>query len=289
MQIDHRRFSVRVGICFLPRPDNPLREFLEISIRDEACRIRCGIGKQFVRFTDCLLPLILLQDNEVAAYLRSGMIGKQVVRQSDSRNKVGMFEHLHAGNPFTGVHYALRGDERHDTAIPDRIQTFQEKIIVNGLCGGTTGIITGSRVFGIEHRHVAEWDIGGRHIKIIRERFFNPLESLRTHFMFRVKVREYFSRKQVLVKSHYLRFRSMRLKSGDKHPLSCRRIEQAVGGNAMFMERTGDCRHDFRGSIKRRQHRTFQAIKIAFILFLTGRVLTDKPVQFCRHGEQLPV
>ena len=83
MQIDHSRFPVRVGIHFLPCADNPLRVFLEIGVRNEACRIRCGAGKQFVHFTDRLLPLILLQDDEVAAHFRPGMVGEEIVRQTD--------------------------------------------------------------------------------------------------------------------------------------------------------------------------------------------------------------
>ena len=50
MQIDHCRFPVRVGIRFLLRADNPLRVFLEIGVRDEACRIRRSVRKQLVRF-----------------------------------------------------------------------------------------------------------------------------------------------------------------------------------------------------------------------------------------------
>lgn len=177
-----------------------------------------------------------------------------------------------------GVQYALRSDERHDTAFTCRIQTFEEKVVVDALGGSTPSVVRNSRVFGIEHRHVAERDVGCHHIESAHEGFLNPLEPFRTHFMFRVKVREYLSRKQVFVKSHNFRSRSVSTESGNKHPLSCRRIEQAVGGNALFMERTGNCRYDFGGSVKRRKDGAFQAVHIAFVLSLICRVITDKPV-----------
>ena len=70
-----------------------------------------------------------------------------------------MFEHLYTDSPLTGIHHPLRGNERHNAAIPDRIQTFQEEIVVDGLGGGTAGIIAGSRIFGVKHRHIPERDM----------------------------------------------------------------------------------------------------------------------------------
>ena len=189
-----------------------------------------------------------------------------------------MFEHLHTDSSLTGVHHPLRGDERHDTSVPDRIQTFQEKIVMDGLGGGTAGIIAGSRVFGVKHRHIPERDIGRCHVKVARERFFNPFEPFRPHLVLRIEVREQFAREQVFVKCHNLRFRSVRTESGDKHSLTCRRVEQAVRGNAVVMQGIGKCRHHFGRSIERREYRTFQTVEITFVLPLVFRVITDQPV-----------
>lgn len=177
-----------------------------------------------------VLCRVLLQDNEVATHFRPGMVGKQVVGQPYHRHDISVLHDIAADKlVLRGAQYALRSDERHDTAFTCRIQTFEEKVVVDALGGGTPGVVRNSRVFGIEHRHVAERDVGCHHIESAHEGFLNPLEPFRTHFIFRVKVREYLSRKQVFVKSHNFLSRSISTESGDKHPLSCRRIEQAVG------------------------------------------------------------
>ena len=96
--------------------------------------------------------------------------------------------------------------------------------------------------------------------------------------MLRIEEREQFASKQVFVKCHNLRSRSVRTESGDEHPLTCRRVEQAVWGNAVVMQGVGKSRHHFGGSIERCKHRTFQAVKITFVLPLVFRVITDQPV-----------
>ncbi len=64
--------------------------------------------------------LSFLQEDKVAADLRSGVVGKEVVRQTDCRDEVRLFEHF---EPYRlvarGVHYALRRDELHDAAVVD--------------------------------------------------------------------------------------------------------------------------------------------------------------------------
>ena len=241
--------------------------------------VRCTDKPFFLLGQLPVLCRVFLQDNEVAAHFRPGMVGKQVVGQPYHRHDISVLHDMPADKlVLRGVQYTLRSDERHDTAFTCRIQTFEEKVVVDALGGGTPGVVRNARIFGIEHRHVAKRNIGCHHIESTHEGFLNPLEPLRTHFMFRVKVREYFSRKQVFVKSHDLRSRSVSTERGDEHPLSCRRIEQAVGDNTLFMERTGNCRYDFGGSVKRCKDGAFQAVHIAFVLSIICRVITDKPV-----------
>ena len=66
---------------------------------------------------------ILLEDDQVTAYLRVGILREQVVRQSDGRHQVGMAHYfLTYRNGSPGIHDTLRGDECNDPAVMHCIQ-----------------------------------------------------------------------------------------------------------------------------------------------------------------------
>lgn len=86
------------------------------------------------------------------------------------------------------VHHALRGKERHDTAVPYRVKPFQEEIVVNGsLCRLVRRIA--ARFKGrVEDRHIPERYIRYGKVERAVERFFYLLEALHPYFLIRIEV-----------------------------------------------------------------------------------------------------
>ncbi len=77
---------------------------------------------------------MLLQDNQVGACIRSGVLGESVVRQSYRSHKVRAFHKLNAHEGAGGVHHTLRCDKSHNTTLVHRVQRFEKEIIVDSLC-----------------------------------------------------------------------------------------------------------------------------------------------------------
>ena len=108
---------------------------------------------------------VLLQDDQVAAHLRPGIVGKEVIGQADSREQPGL---VHQVLPHRvghgGVHHPLRGDEGDDAAFTDGIQPFCEEIVVQGVQRKTLGrtVVEGR----IENAYVAERDVAAHHVEI---------------------------------------------------------------------------------------------------------------------------
>ena len=169
------------------------------------CSRQC---KQFLVFRHSLFTGILLQNNQVAAHFRVGVFGKEVVRQTDGGNKACLFQHF---KPYRfvarGVHYPLRCKERHDAAIPYRVDTFQEEIVVYGfLCRLACGAVAHGKCW-VEDRHLSKRHIGYGKVESTVERFFYFFKSRHPYLVFRVEVREKPACQQVFLKCHHVRLR----------------------------------------------------------------------------------
>ena len=137
----------------------------------------------------------------------------------------------------------------------------------------------------IEHRHVPERNVGGGHVEIVLERFFDALESLRPHFLVGIEVREDFTRKEVFFKGHHVRIGIAACERLDECPVPCRGFQQAARAHMIVVQHVGECLRNCRRSVERRQHRTFQAVDIAFVFAVVRAVLADQAVQLRRHRE----
>ena len=92
---------------------------LEVFVLCRAVGLRADFHEGF--FKAGVFPFgcrFLLQHNQVAAHLRSGIVGKEVVGQADGGQKpCPLHEVLAHGRAHRGVHHPLRGDESHDAAL----------------------------------------------------------------------------------------------------------------------------------------------------------------------------
>ena len=270
--------------------DNPFGMTTQVFVGVETLTVEMHSAQQLVVIGQFLFADVLLQDNQIAADLRSGIVGKEVVRQADDGNHVRLFEQLDAGGfVLRGVEYSLRSDERHDTAVFGGIQPFEEKVVVDGFgCRTPPQCLTcGER--RVENRHVPERNIGGHHVEIVVKGLLDALEALHAHFLVGIEARENFTRQEVFFKGHHVRRGVPAGKRIDERPVSGRGFEHPQRTDVVVVQHIGQSLRYRRRGVKRRQHRTFQAVDIAFILRVAGAVLADQPVQLRRHREQFEV
>ena len=100
-----------------------------------------------------------------------------------------------------------------------------------------------------------------------------------------MEVREDFTRQEVFFKGHYVRIGIAACERLDECPVPCRRFQQAARAHMVVVQHVGECLRHCRRGVERRQHRTFQAVDITFVLAVVRTVLTDQAVQLRRHGK----
>ena len=248
------------------------------------------LDKQLFVLCQPLPAGIFLQDDEVAADFRSGMVGKEVVRQADRGDEVRPFEHFEPDRFVArGVHHALRGDERHDAAVADGIQPFEEKVIMDGFRGITATDRFACGEGRIEHRHVSERDVGDRRVEIVVERFLDTLETLRPHFFVGVEAGENFTRQQVFLEGHDIGIGILSDERLDKRAVSCGWFQQATRAHVVIVQHVGQRLRYRRRGIECRQHGAFQAVDITLVFIFVRAVLADQAVQLHRQREKFEV
>ena len=194
---------VRVGIDLMGSMDNPFGMFRKIAVYAYAI-LDGSLREDFVRFTQLLLTLILLENDKVASDFRIGFVHEQIVRQADGRNKVSLFHHHKTGTAACfRVQHTLRGDERHDSTVTHGIQSFQEEIVVYMLCRLLTERISESKG-RVKHGYISERDVGHRHIETVKKRFLYLLKTLYAYLLVGMKMFQQLACKQILFKCHYI-------------------------------------------------------------------------------------
>ena len=184
VQIDHSGLPIGVCVKFRCRMHDTFRVMDEIGVVGQVgFRIRLYHSHQPLVLRHFLLVQVLLQDNQVTAYLRTGVVREQVVGQAYRRYQISLTEQLVTHGGLGVVQYPLRGDERHDTAVTHGIKPFEEKIVVYGVLGGASAEGIATLKLRVEHGDVTERDVRYRQVEIIVERLFNFLKTAGAHFM----------------------------------------------------------------------------------------------------------
>ena len=247
------------------------------------------LRQQLVIFRQFFLAAVLLEDDQVAAYLGVGVLGEEIIWHTHHRQQVGISHHQEAGTVVAlAVQHTLRGEEGDDAAVTHGIESFQEEVVVNLLrrCPVHDGTFL---VLRIEYGDVAERNVGQGKVEMAVEGLFYLLESLYTHFSVGVKVAEHPARQQVFLESHYIGLGCMAQHGVHESSHACRRFQQPYGHDAVPRKHACECVGDFLRGIEGREHGAFQRIDITLVLRLVTAVLTDKAVEFRRGGKEFEV
>ena len=127
----HGRLSVHVFTHGYGSMDDMVQ--IGIAVVDiDAARYKTGFNKVPFLFGQFRFSGILLQYDQVAAHFRT-RIGKQIVRQTDGRNEIGMvYQPLPDGTVLWRVHDARSRDIGQYPAFAQRIHAFEKEIVVYG-------------------------------------------------------------------------------------------------------------------------------------------------------------
>lgn len=121
MPIDHCGFAVGIGVQHRFRVDNPFGMAVQVFVGIETATVGMYLTQQLVVVGQLLFSDVFLQDDEIAADFRSGIVGKEVVGQADDGDHIRLFEQLGAESFVLGrVQHALRRDERPRCRRPSR-------------------------------------------------------------------------------------------------------------------------------------------------------------------------
>ena len=127
----HGRLSVHVLAHRCGSMDDMVQTGIAVVDMDTA-RYDTGLDKVPLLFGQFRFSGILLQYDQVAAHFRT-RIGKQIVRQTDSRNKIGIVHQpFPDGTVLWRVHDTRSRDIGQYPAFAQRIHAFEKEIVVYG-------------------------------------------------------------------------------------------------------------------------------------------------------------
>ena len=193
--------AVRVGIL-LPLGMHDLRHTSQIGVEQHSAGSLFTLDETLFLFGKTCLIALLLQDDKVTAHFRPRIFCKEIVRQTDCRNKAGM---VHQPLPYRfvrrGVHNALRGDECQHTAFTEHIHPLDEEVIVQGHAGDLSGRFCRLAENRVEDGHISERNVAADHIEITSELGFDFLEASDAYLVFGMQSGEHLSRKDVFLKT----------------------------------------------------------------------------------------
>ena len=282
----HRRFPVGVRAHF----GRGLHHAVE---RSEAVIYRNAVRKR-ARFDKVPLPLgegagdrVLLQDDKIAAHLRSGMVGKEVVRQPHGCDQIApLHQPFPHGFVAFRIGHTLRSDEGDEAPVAHQIDRLHKEIVVYRPCTLSAYRIARIRKRRIEQRNVPERDIARNQVEVPLVGGFYGFEALHPHRIVGIEPAQDQSRHRVFLEAGDLGLFVITAQVLRESPRPGARFECTHRNDARIIEhpRNG-VRHGFR-CVEGRQHRSFEAVQIAFVLALAAGVLFQHGVQLFDQGRE---
>ena len=129
---------------------------------------RGGLYKLLFNALTNFFTRLLLQDNQVAAYIRTCILGEHTRRQTDSGDKSAVLHEVTADGFILGaVQYALRGNKCKKSAFFDSVQPFHKEIIVNGSGGFPFKDVLSLAIATVIDHKVAKGNVAGDKVVLV--------------------------------------------------------------------------------------------------------------------------
>ena len=282
----HRRFPVRVRAHF-GRGLHHAVERLEAVVYRNAVRERACFDKVPLPLGEGAGGRVLLQNDKVAAHLRSGMVCKEVVRQPHGRDQIApLHQPLPHGSIALRVGHALRGDEGDEAPVAHQIDRLHKEIVVYRPCALPAHRIARRGERRIEQRNVPEWDIARNQVEVPLVGGFYGFEALHPHRIVGMQAVQDKYCQRVFLEAGDLGLFVITAQVLRESPRPGARFECTHRNDARIIEHPHNgVRHGFR-CVEGRQHRSFEAVQIAFVLALAAGVLFQHGVQLFDQGRE---
>ena len=276
----HCRFPVGVGTHLRGSMHHPVECPERVVYRD-------AVGER-ARFDKVAVPRregtgggVLLQDDQVAAHLRSGVLGKEVVREPHGGYQVAPLHKPLADRLVPrGIGHPLRGDEGDETPFAHRIDRLHKKVVVQRPRTLAAYRVAVGRKGRIEGHHVPERDVAyGKVVGVVPCRF-DTLVTLHAHFGLRMEVFEDQSRRGIFLEAGDPDLRGVMADPIDESPCARTGFQYAAQAAGTVADDIRDGVRNGRRRIEGGQHRRFDAVEIAFVCPLVRGVLFQQGMQF---------
>ncbi|WP_304488536.1 hypothetical protein [Duncaniella muris] len=179
MVVHDSRFAILVSANLCIGADHILRKRLkEFVARDFRTSVNNRLNEKLLVSRQCFLTSMLLENNQVRAYIGSGIIRESIIRKSQCSHKVSLFNQLHSDKRTGSVHHTLRCDKGDQTAFSHLVKTFEKKVIVQRLGSLTITNLLANGIRRVCNRKIAERNIGGSDIEVSVEVALYLLEPL---------------------------------------------------------------------------------------------------------------
>ena len=162
MQILQCRLSILVVSSQDACGKHIVRVMLKIVVTDDAIILgRVHPFQPFLILGQSLLGIVLLNDNQVAPCLGVGTVLEQIVRQTESGNKVGLLkEVVYPDAVLLPVEIVPRRDEYHHATIAHGIKPLLHEVAVNGLGNHAVEQALAVAVERVVHLRITKGDVG---------------------------------------------------------------------------------------------------------------------------------
>ena len=135
---------------------------LKIVVTDDAIILgRVHPFQPFLILGQSLFVIVLLNDNQVAASFRVGIVLEQIIRQTERSNKVGLLKEVVDPDAILlPVEIVPRRDECHHAAVAHCVKAFLHEVAVNGLGNHAVEQALAVAVERVVHLRITKGDVG---------------------------------------------------------------------------------------------------------------------------------
>ena len=243
---------------------------------------RIGQVDKLLILAQSLLVLILLNDNQVAASLRVGILLEEIVRQTEGCHQVGLFKEQVQTIHVLTIEVVARRDKRHHSTVTHGIQALLHKIAVQGFGDGSFHHRLVIAVDGVKDLGLAKGYIGDSKVELSQLRRLDTLEAFHmdVHAFIRMEFGEQQTCQLVFLEGCYPGIGVDKSHGVDEHTHARRRFQYLLRPQVQFCHDGGNGIGNVLGCVEGCEDGLLHTGDIEFILVLATRILTNHVVEF---------
>ena len=284
MQILQRGLAVLVVSSKDACGKHIVRVMLKIVVTDDAIFLgRVHPFQPFLILGKSLFGIVLLNDNQVAASFRVGIVLEQIIRQTERSNKVGLLkEVVDPDAVLLPVEIVPRRDECHHAAVAHCVKPFLHEVAVNGLGNHAVEQALAVAVERVVHLRITKGDVGDGEVVGAQLLLIYHLKSGSPHLgpVIFVEGGQQHARQFVFLEGGHLGIGIDGAHGVDEDAHTRRRLQHLLRSQVHLTEDTPDGFGYLLRGVECREDGLLHAGDVAFVVGLVLGILAYHPVEF---------